>query len=59
VEAPTAEPLRGAPVPGSLAEAEARAAMAADLDANARAVEPSGDEPAGKVLPQSGVEGGM
>jgi hypothetical protein len=46
-------------VPGSLAEAEARAAMAADLDANARAVEPSGDEPAGKVLPQSGVEGGM
>ncbi|HEU5326002.1 MAG TPA: TrkA family potassium uptake protein [Candidatus Limnocylindria bacterium] len=59
VEAPTAEPLRGAPVPGSLADAEARAAMAADVDATARSVEPTADEPSGKVLPQGGVEGGM
>ena len=30
VEPPTAEPLRGAPIPGSLAEREASAAIAAD-----------------------------
>lgn len=51
VEPPTAEPLRGAPVPGSLADAEARAAIAAgstreaEPEAAAELMEPSpGDE---------------
>ena len=50
VEPPTAEPLRGAPVPGSLAEAEAKAAIAA------------GDgmpTEADVVQPADGTEGGF
>ena len=49
VEAPTAQPLRGAPPPGSLADEEARAALAAD-DTNA------GDS---VVQPSDGTEGGL
>jgi trk system potassium uptake protein TrkA len=50
VEPPTAEPIRGAPAPGSLAEAEARAAIAADD------TEPS---EADVIQPAAGHEGGM
>jgi trk system potassium uptake protein len=49
VEAPTAQPLRGAPPPGSLADDEARAALASD-DA----------EPETSVVqPTDGSEGGL
>jgi trk system potassium uptake protein TrkA len=51
VEPPTAEPIRGAPVPGSLAEEEAKAALEA------------GDDEAGSdaavVQPADGREGGF
>ena len=49
VEAPTAQPLRGAPPPGSLADEEARAALAA------------GDGPSDDsvVQPADGSEGGL
>jgi trk system potassium uptake protein len=51
VQEPTAQPLRGAPPPGSLADEEARAALAA---------EDGGDEPdASIVQPGDGREGGM
>ena len=44
VEPPTAEPIRGAPVPGSLADEEAKAALAADdgeAPADANVVQPA------------------
>ena len=44
VEPPTAEPIRGAPVPGSLADEEAKAALAAsdgEASADATVVQPS------------------
>ena len=50
VEPPTAEPLRGAPVPGSLADAEAREAIATTDDDVAEAT---------VIQPAEGAEGGM
>jgi trk system potassium uptake protein TrkA len=51
VEEPTAQPLHGAPPPGSLADAEARAALSSeDGDRKAEAT---------VVQPGDGVEGGM
>jgi len=51
VQEPTAQPLRGAPPPGSLADEEARAALAA---------EDAGDAPdASIVQPSDGREGGF
>ena len=49
VEAPTAQPLRGAPPPGSLADEEARAALAAGDGPSDRSV----------VQPADGSEGGL
>ena len=49
VEAPTAQPLRGAPPPGSLAAEEARRAAEADADG----------VPADLVQPADGREGGF
>jgi trk system potassium uptake protein TrkA len=57
VEPPTAEPIRGAPPPGSLAEGEAIAAIEADeSDADATAGEPA---EASVVQPGDGREGGF
>jgi trk system potassium uptake protein TrkA len=49
VEAPTAQPLRGAPPPGSLADEEARAALATD----------DGEPGQSVVQPADGSEGGL
>jgi trk system potassium uptake protein TrkA len=51
VEPPTAEPIRGAPVPGSLADEEAKAALEAGDDE-------AGSDPA-VVQPGDGREGGF
>ena len=50
VEVPTAQPLRGAPPPGSLADEEAREALAADDDTQAETA---------VVQPGDGREGGI
>jgi trk system potassium uptake protein TrkA len=52
VEPPTAEPIRGAPVPGSLADDEAKAALEDDDAAGAPA-------DASVVRPADGQEGGL
>jgi trk system potassium uptake protein TrkA len=49
VEPPTAQPLRGAPPPGSLADEEARAALAAA----------DGDSERSVIQPADGTEGGL
>jgi len=59
VEPPTAEPLRGAPVPGSLADAEARAAIAAASAAAAGADADLADGETEVIQPAEGREGGM
>lgn len=51
VEPPTAQPLRGAPPPGSLAAAEAREALESDDEAT-----PSDDS---VIQPEDGQEGGL
>ena len=51
VEPPTAEPIRGAPVPGSLADEEAKAAL--------RAADGESSADANVVQPADGRDGGM